>query len=381
MALQRALTHRRLFPTTTANKISTLSLRKPFASSFLEETLVPPDSSKTTFNREYVSVPDSTDHGFFRKFLQKRTFYQSEVQPLPNGESFMEKLKSMDINRDRIRLDGLSPPMLPSMEKRNSPSSWSSRTTVATTLDGIVISVDDAKKLLKLSQLETLKSILRKIPRDSITYPEFLQICVDSKGINQGSELAKTLDESGSVIVLGNIVFLRPEQLAKAIESVIPLPICDKNDPRKTEFENMEKEKEIIDAKAEVLVKRELWSGLGLLVLQTAGFMRLTFWELSWDVMEPICFFVTSVYFMAGYAFFLRTSKDPSFEGFFQSRFGAKQKKLMKSYNFDVERYNELKRAYYPSTTTSASVSKAASPSPFSHTDAPSLLTCALPGT
>ncbi|KAI3997644.1 hypothetical protein MKX01_011061 [Papaver californicum] len=365
MALQRALTHRRLFPSTTANKISTLSLRNPFASSFLEETLVPPDSSKTTFNREYVSVPDSTtDHGFFRKFLQKRIFYQSEVQPLPNGENFMEKLKSMDINRDRIRLDGLSPPMLPSLDKRNSPSSWSSRTTVATTLDGIVIS------------LETLISTLRKIPRDSITYPEFLQICVDSTGINQGPKLAQTLDESGSVIVLGNIVFLRPEQLTKAIESVIPLPICDKNDPKNIEFENMEKGKEIIDAKAEVLVKRELWSGLGLLVLQTAGFMRLTFWELSWDVMEPICFFVTSVYFMAGYAFFLRTSKDPSFEGFFQSRFSAKQKKLMKSYNFDVERYNELKRAYYPSITTSAWVSKAASSSPFAHTDAP---TCALP--
>ncbi|KAI3862360.1 hypothetical protein MKX03_014378 [Papaver bracteatum] len=370
MALPRALTHRRLFPTTMANKISTLSLRNPFSYSFSEENFVPLDSSKTTFHREYVSLPDSTDHGFFRKFLQKRTFYQSDVQPLPNGVKFMEKLKSMGIKRDRIRLDGLSPPMLPPVEKRNSPT----RTTVATTLDGIVISVNDAKKLLKLSQLETLKSILRKIPRDSITYPEFLKMCVDSAGTNQGSELAKTLDESGSVIVLGNIVFLRPEQLTKAIESVIPLPICNKNDPRKSEFENMVKKKELIDAKAEVLVKRELWSGLGLLVLQTAGFMRLTFWELSWDVMEPICFFVTSMYFMAGYAFFLRTSRDPSFEGFFQNRFGAKQKKLMKSYNFNVERYNELKLAYYPSPSTA----KAVSSSPFGHTDAPSS-TYALP--
>ncbi|KAI3926015.1 hypothetical protein MKW98_028151 [Papaver atlanticum] len=379
MALQRALTHRRFSPTTTAKKISTLPLRNPFSSSFLAETLVPPDSSKTTFNREYVSVPDSTDQGFFRKFLQKRTFYQSEVQTLTNGENFMDKLKSMDINRDRVRLDTMDPPMLHSLEKKSSPLLWSSRTVVATTLDGIVISVDDAKKLLKLSQLETLKSTLRKIPQDSISYPEFLQICIDSTRINQGSELAKALDESGSVIVLGNIVFLRPEQLTKAIKNIIPLSICDKNDPRKTEFENMEKEKEIIDAKAEVLVKRELWSGLGLLVLQTAGFMRLTFWELSWDVMEPICFFVTSVYFMAGYAFFLRTSKDPSFEGFFQRRFGAKQKKLMMNHNFDVERYNELKRAYYSSKSASTSVSKTASSSPFVHTDPPASLTCVLP--
>ncbi|KAI3862361.1 hypothetical protein MKX03_014379 [Papaver bracteatum] len=377
MALQRALTHHRFSPTTAAKKIFTLSLCNPFSSSFLEENLVPPDSSKITFNRKYVSVPDSTNQGFFRKFLQKRTFYQSEVQTLPNGENFMDKLKSMDTNRDRVLLDTMDPPMLHSLEKKSSPLLWSSRTVVATTLDGIVISVDDAKKLLKLSQLETLKSTLRKIPQDSITYPEFLQICIDSTRINQGSELAKALDESGSVIVLGNIVFLRPEQLTKAIKSIIPLPIYDRNDPRKSEFENMEKEKEIIDAKAEVLVKRELWSGLGLLVLQTAGFMRLTFWELSWDVMEPICFFVTSVYFMAGYAFFLRTSKDPSFEGFFQSRFGAKQQKLMMNHNFDVKRYNELKQAYYSSASTS--VSREASSSPIVHTDPPASLTCALP--
>ena len=117
----------------------------------------------------------------------------------------------------------------------------------------------------------------------------------------------------------------------------------------------MEKHKFEIDQKAESLVRKELWLGLGYLVVQTAGFMRLTFWELTWDVMEPICFYVTSMYFMAGYAFFLRTSKEPSFEGFFQSRFSAKQKKLMKLHNFDVERYDELRKAcHYPNNSASS---------------------------
>jgi hypothetical protein len=35
-----------------------------------------------------------------------------------------------------------------------------------------------------------------------------------------------------------------------------------------------------------------LWAGLFLLVFQLTAFIRLTFWELSWDVMEPIGFFV-----------------------------------------------------------------------------------------
>lgn len=137
-------------------------------------------------------------------------------------------------------------------------------------------------------------------------------------------------------------------QVAKAIQELIPLPEAKLNDPRRKELEDMENQKTEIDQKAESLVRRELWGGLGFLVMQTAGFMRLTFWELSWDVMEPICFYVTSAYFMAGYAFFLRTSIEPSFEGFYHSRFVAKQKKLMKLHNFDIARYNQLKGACHP---------------------------------
>lgn len=107
----------------------------------------------------------------------------------------------------------------------------------------------------------------------------------------------------------------------------------------------MEKIKEAIDERAKTLVRRELWAGLGFLLAQTLGFMRLTFWELTWDVMEPICFYVTSMYFMAGYTFFLRTSKEPCFEGFYQSRFSSQQKRLIKLHSFDIARYNELKAA------------------------------------
>lgn len=117
----------------------------------------------------------------------------------------------------------------------------------------------------------------------------------------------------------------------------------------------MEQQKAAIDKKADSMVRTELRCGLGYFVIQTAAFMRLTFWELSWDVMEPICFYVTSIYCMAGYAFFLRTSKEPSFEGFFQSRFKSKQKRLMKAHNFDLERYNELRKALLPSQAQPAS--------------------------
>lgn len=134
-------------------------------------------------------------------------------------------------------------------------------------------------------------------------------------------------------------------QVVKAIQGLLPVSL-DSNNPGSRELLELEKQKAGIDKIAESRVYRELWCGLGYLVIQTAFFMRLTFWDLSWDVMEPICFYVTSLYFMGGYGFFLRTAKEPSFEGFFQSRFSSKQKRLMKARSFDIERYNELVKAH-----------------------------------
>lgn len=160
-------------------------------------------------------------------------------------------------------------------------------------------------------------------------------------------------------------------QVVKAIQGLLPVPVPHLTDPRlKEELEAMEEQKAAIDQKAEMMVRRELWLGLAYMVIQTAAFMRLTFWELSWDVMEPICFYVTSIYCMAGYAFFLRTSKEPSFEGFFQSRFTSKQKRLMELNNFELEKYNELRKAFYPQSSQPAVPPNPISFTPWTNNDA-----------
>ncbi|XP_047943434.1 calcium uniporter protein 2, mitochondrial-like [Salvia hispanica] len=288
-------------------------------------------------------APDPGDDGIFRRYLHRQSAAapSAAVRYLPSGEKLLEKLREMDIARDRIRLDGLRRPE--AVEESPEES----------------MTVIDARKILRLSQLEMVKEKLRRMEKDCVSYPEFLEICAKQcLSPELGHEFAKILDESGSVIVLGNVVFLKPGQVVKAIQGLMPLP-PKPEDPRMKELEELEKQKAVIDRQAEAYVRRELWVGLGYLVVQTAAFMRLTFWELSWDVMEPICFYVTSMYFMGGYAFFLRTSKEPSFEGFFQSRFDAKQKRLFKALHFDMERYDELKRACHPlqSRETAAALS------------------------
>ncbi|XP_031482161.1 calcium uniporter protein 2, mitochondrial-like [Nymphaea colorata] len=218
------------------------------------------------------------------------------------------------------------------------------------------VTVEDARKLLQVAQMEALKSRVRSMPEDRISYDEFLRLCEECVGgsnLERARDLAKAMDNSGSVIVLGETVFLRPDQVARVLEeAVMAGEPYRAEDPRRKELEELEREKAEIDERAVAGVRRELWCGLAYLAVQTAAFVRLTFWELSWDVMEPICFYVTSFYFMAGYTFFLRTSRDPSFEGFFASRFEAKQRRLMRRRNFDVARFHHLRRALRSPTSS-----------------------------
>ncbi|KAL2504123.1 Calcium uniporter protein 4 [Abeliophyllum distichum] len=295
------------------------------------------------FHRKFLTSPDSSATGFFRRFLQRRAINNHSSPSslptfltLPVGDKLREKLKSLNIaGDDRLRLDGLSPPLHPVSED-----------------DEFGLSVKDAKRVLRSMQLEKVKEKLRNIPASTIPYGEFVRICDDVCGNKEeGREFSKALDESGNVIVLGNVVFLRPDQVAKSMGRIISESIAMPNDPRMEELDQLENQKAMIDQKAQYLVRGELYCGLGFLVLQTLGFMRLTFWELSWDVMEPICFFVTSLHFAFAYAFFLRTSNEPTFEGYFQRRFKIKQKKLMKIHNFDIERYNKLREAFYPTSS------------------------------
>ncbi|XP_059284034.1 calcium uniporter protein 2, mitochondrial-like [Lycium ferocissimum] len=264
-----------------------------------------------------------------RRFLHQSLASSPGIRSLPTGEKLREKLRVMDI----MRLNGLLHPRAPPRQE----------------LD--VGSVADARKILRLSQLEMLKLRLRKIDKSWILCSEFIQICNETcSNDDQGMEFAKKLDESGDVMVLGNVVFLRPDQVVRAMNELMPIPLANPNHDTETikELQQMKEQKTVIDKKAESLVRREMWCGLGFFVIQTIAFMRFTFWDLTWDVMEPICFYLTSTYFVAAYSFFLKTSKEPSFEGFFQARFSTKQKRLMKVHNFDLQRYNQLRRAHYP---------------------------------
>lgn len=139
--------------------------------------------------------------GSFRRFLQKRPIFQPALPPdhlpyLPSGTQLSDGIKSL--NQTRIRLDCLSPP--PSKPESDNDEKE------------IKLTIAEARKVLRASQMEAVRARLKALPGTSVPYTEFIEICNGAAGgAETGSQIAHSLDQSGSVIVLGDTVFLRPE--------------------------------------------------------------------------------------------------------------------------------------------------------------------------
>ncbi len=50
-----------------------------------------------------------------------------------------------------------------------------------------------------------------------------------------------------------------------------------------------------------------IWGGMAFMSLQFGFFARLTWWEYSWDIMEPVTYFATYATSMAMFAYFVLT--------------------------------------------------------------------------
>ncbi|WOL03883.1 hypothetical protein Cni_G12603 [Canna indica] len=209
------------------------------------------------------------------------------------------------------------------------------------------ITFAEAKRLLRLVNVEALKRKLEQDGEEAIGYAQLLETCEDigvARSREEAAALARVLDEAGVVLLFRDKVYLHPHKVVDLVRRAVPLALTPEDDPRREELKQLQKKKEEIDMLAHKQVRRMLWSGLGFFVVQVSLFFRLTFWEFSWDVMEPIAFFSTTAGLLAGYAYFLFTSRDPTYQDLMKRLFLSRQRKLLRKRKFDMERYIELQK-------------------------------------
>ncbi len=104
----------------------------------------------------------------------------------------------------------------------------------------------------------------------------------------------------------------------------------------------LEEEKKNLDEKALRRANRMIALGVVGLSSQFAILARLTWWELNWDIMEPITYFITFGTGVFAFAFYISRKQAYTFyalrEVFFQRSLG----KAMVRSGFDREKYRAL---------------------------------------
>lgn len=119
--------------------------------------------------------------------------------------------------------------------------------------------------------------------------------------------------------------------------------LLERMDLLKQELSPLEKMKAQLSRTAEFHTSRVVWVGMALLSLQGGALAWLTWWVYSWDVMEPVTYFITYATSIGAFAYFVLTrqdyvypeAKDRQFLHYFHK--GASKKK------FNVTKYNQLR--------------------------------------
>lgn len=111
------------------------------------------------------------------------------------------------------------------------------------------------------------------------------------------------------------------------------------------ELKPMEDIKAEIDRKSAQRTNIVVWGGLGYMAFQFGLLARLTWWEYSWDIMEPVTYFVGYGTAMACYAYFVLTRQEFLYPDARDRQFLLFFHKLSKRKVFDIRRYNEIKDA------------------------------------
>ncbi|CAK6958557.1 calcium uniporter regulatory subunit MCUb%2C mitochondrial-like [Scomber scombrus] len=119
--------------------------------------------------------------------------------------------------------------------------------------------------------------------------------------------------------------------------------LLEKMDKLKQELSPLEKLKAQLSQTAEFQSSRAVWTGLALLSVQGGALAWFTWWVYSWDVMEPVTYFITYATSMGVFGYYVLTkqdyvypdAKDRQFLHYFHK--GASRKK------FSINKYNELK--------------------------------------
>lgn len=183
-----------------------------------------------------------------------------------------------------------------------------------------------------------------------ITYEELVKefhLALPLASDEDAHAICEALAKSGSIIKMGDVIYLHPQEIAQTLRTVLPIdaPLLQKRlavvDKLLEPMENIKAQIESHGMRRNRMISI---SFLGLLAAQWGIFFRLCYWELSWDVVEPIGFFANGLTTILSFAWFMQTRKDFSFEGMSHRVTSSYVQRKLEEENFNFVEYTRLKQ-------------------------------------
>jgi len=188
----------------------------------------------------------------------------------------------------------------------------------------------------------------------------YLTKCLDL-GIDndQAMEILKTLTAIGHVlyiqegIELPSKIFLRPGDIVASVQSAFHVETIRLTHEQriallnnlKSEIAPLTKIRDELLRKADRRSQIFVWTVFFALCGQFLLFARFTWWDFSWDVMEPVTYFTSVVEgAIAGYAYYLFTREEYTNMGFRDILTRMFFKRLASRNNFDNQHYENIQK-------------------------------------
>ena len=193
--------------------------------------------------------------------------------------------------------------------------------------------------------------------RFRITKEEYHQLAKESgfQDEKEADEFLATLDKAAVVNYFpqaNNFVFLQPDRMTKYLLDILDPETAETQQLvnnlrqelqiKKKSAEELNVIKKKIDEKAEKSVSRILWVSAGGLIIHAVAVARLTWWELSWDIMEPITYLITFYTSVCVFIYFCVTKREYNYSSLADEMIEKRKLKLYKKLNFDIAGYNDI---------------------------------------
>lgn len=184
--------------------------------------------------------------------------------------------------------------------------------------------------------------------QDTISWEQFSEVA--TKEGQDPTKLGQALHTAGQIFhaathpTLKKVVCVRPERLLESVNQVLALDVD--RDARlqavQAELAPLQEKWAQIEASGHSRAKFWIHTSLLGLVAQGAFVARLTWWELSWDIMEPITYMLTFSVALISISYFTLTGAEFSYESLHAVLARRRREKLIRRWNFDKEKYDRL---------------------------------------